>query len=53
MGVAWRIRVLKFRMLIDPVEAEGLGRVLLVYKRDRLAVDNPVVALVALPARLA
>jgi hypothetical protein len=32
-------------MLIDPVKAEGLRGVLLVYERDRLAIDNPVVTL--------
>src|ERR1700735_3571043 len=32
-------------MLIAPVKAEGLRGVLLVYERDRLAIDNPVVTL--------
>jgi hypothetical protein len=44
-GVTRRIRVLELRVLIDPVEAERLGRVFLVNQRDRLAVDSPVVAL--------
>ena len=45
VGVARRVGVLEFRVLIDPVEAERLGSVLLVNQRDRLAVDGPVVAL--------
>src|SRR6185437_940960 len=44
-GVAWRVRVLKLRVVVDPVEAKGLSGVLLVGERDRLTVDGPVVAL--------
>ena len=44
-GVARRVRVLELRVLIDPVETERLGGVLLVDQRDGLAVESPVVAL--------
>jgi len=32
-------------VVVNPVQAERLGGVLLVDERDRLAADNPVVAL--------
>ena len=45
MGVTRRFRVLKLGVVVNPVQAERLGGVLLVDERDRLAADNPVVAL--------
>ncbi len=42
-GVTRRFRVLKFGVVVHPVQAERLGGVLLVDERDCLAADNPVV----------
>ncbi len=45
VGAAGSIGVLKLRVLIDPVEPERLGSVLLMNQRDRLTIDDPVVPL--------
>src|SRR5262249_50896621 len=45
VGVARRVGILELRVFIYPVEPERLGSVLLMNQCDRLAVDDPVVAL--------
>ena len=44
-GVTGSSRVLELRVVIDPVDAERLGRILLVDERDGLAVDSSVITM--------